>query len=238
MPTTHWTLVIQAAEGTSDVAQSAWNSLCGQYWYPLYAHARRLGRSSKDAEDLVQGFFEHSIEATRNCFQVADKVQGRFRSLLLTSFTNFLADEWDRAKARKRCPETELLSIDAMEAEGRFLNEPVEKIEEPGLQYDRTWAQNLLRQTQEALEQEYERRGGLERYKVLRGFLQEGRGGISYRSAGELLGISEGAVTQSVFVLRRRYGEILRAKVRETVDSAEAVDEEIRYLVRVLTMVG
>ncbi|MEP6872719.1 MAG: sigma factor, partial [Anaerolineaceae bacterium] len=36
--------------------------MCDDYWPPLYAFARRLGRSPHDAEDLTQSFFAALIE--------------------------------------------------------------------------------------------------------------------------------------------------------------------------------
>ena len=56
---TRWSVVLQAVQSREPGAPQALAALCGRYWRPLYAFARRAGRSPEDAEDLVQGFFEH-----------------------------------------------------------------------------------------------------------------------------------------------------------------------------------
>src|SRR6516225_4121851 len=83
---THWSMVLGAVQSRAPYAQKALAELCGLYWRPLYAFAPRRGRSPEDAQDLVQGFFEHRT-ATRGLATV-DRFKGRFRSFLLASFQN------------------------------------------------------------------------------------------------------------------------------------------------------
>ena len=58
---TRWSMVLGAVQSRAPCAQKALAELCGLYWRPLYAFARRRGHSPEDAQDLVQGFFEHLI---------------------------------------------------------------------------------------------------------------------------------------------------------------------------------
>ena len=58
---TRWSMVLGAMQSRAPCAQKALAELCGLYWRPLYAFARRRGHSPEDAQDLVQGFFEHLI---------------------------------------------------------------------------------------------------------------------------------------------------------------------------------
>ena len=58
---TRWSMALGAVQSRAPCAQKALAELCGLYWRPLYAFARRRGHSPEDAQDLVQGFFEHLI---------------------------------------------------------------------------------------------------------------------------------------------------------------------------------
>ena len=93
-------MVLEAVQSRAPGAPQALAELCRRYWQPLYAFARRRGRSPEDAQDLVQGFFEHLI-ASRGLATV-DRSKGRFRSFLLASFQNFITAENRRARAEKR----------------------------------------------------------------------------------------------------------------------------------------
>ena len=52
----------------------------------------------------------------------------------------------------------------------------------------------------------------------------------SYRDLAGQLGTSEGALKVAAHRLRRRYRELLRGRIAETVEREEDVDEEIRDL--------
>lgn len=98
--TTHWSIVLAAGRTDAPSARDALAALCKSYWYPLYAYARRRGYRADQAEDLTQGFFARFLE--KHDVQDADRARGKFRSFLLTSFKNFLANEHDRDTAKKR----------------------------------------------------------------------------------------------------------------------------------------
>ena len=46
--------------------------------------------------------------------------------------------------------------------------------------------------------------------------------------------MTEGAVKVAVHRLRKRYREMLRAEIAQTVDDPAEIDQEIRYLLRAL----
>src|ERR1017187_4736823 len=98
-PTTSWTMVSAAGSRSSGSAE-ALNALCAAYWFPVYAFIRRRGYSREAAEDLSQEFFARILE--HDTLSGARRERGKFRSFLLASLTNFLANEWDRSQAQKR----------------------------------------------------------------------------------------------------------------------------------------
>jgi hypothetical protein len=54
--TTSWSLVLAAAEPSSRTVR-ALESLCQQYWRPVYGFIRRNGYPSDQAQDLTHPFF-------------------------------------------------------------------------------------------------------------------------------------------------------------------------------------
>src|ERR1700733_14138438 len=112
--TTHWSVVLSAKDRDSHCSVAALETLCRAYWPPLYAYVRRRGYSPSDAEDLTQAFFAWLLE--RKWLDRADQQRGRFRSFLLTSISNFLSNEWDKARTQKR-------------GGGRIVSLPVDEVE-------------------------------------------------------------------------------------------------------------
>jgi len=53
--TTHWSVVVAAADTPSPESAAALETLCRAYWFPLYAYVRRQGSSPEEAQDLTQG---------------------------------------------------------------------------------------------------------------------------------------------------------------------------------------
>ena len=96
--TTRWSLVLAAGASQSRESAAALAALCETYWYPLYAYVRRRGHQVDDAQDLTQAFFARLLE--KNDLATADSERGKFRSFLLTSLKHFLANEWDRGRAK------------------------------------------------------------------------------------------------------------------------------------------
>src|SRR6185295_11703533 len=98
--TTQWSVVLRAAQPDDSAARSALELLCRRYWFPLYAFARRRVSEVHEAQDLTQEFFLRLLQ--KNSLASASPERGRFRSFLLVSLKNFLANEWDRTTAQKR----------------------------------------------------------------------------------------------------------------------------------------
>ena len=84
--------------------------LCDRYWPPLYAFARDRGHRPEDAQDLVQGFFQHLIQS--RALGTVGQAKGRFRSFLLASFQNFMTMERRHARSEKRGRRSEPVLID------------------------------------------------------------------------------------------------------------------------------
>lgn len=230
--TTHWSVVLSARDDQSTQAQASLAKLCQTYWYPLYVYVRRQGHSAHDAQDLTQEFFARLLE--KNSLEQVRREKGKFRSFLLASLKNFLANEWDRARALKRGGGQELISLDGDSAETRYGLEPAHG-ETADKIFDRRWALTLLDATLARLRQEFATEGKAKLFDELKFTLTAERGTTPYIELAAKLGLSEGAVKVSVHRLRQRYREVLRAEIADTVATPGEVEEELRHLFAALS---
>jgi RNA polymerase sigma factor (sigma-70 family) len=232
--TTRWSLVLRAGQEqmASAKGQHALEELCRAYWYPLYAFVRRRGYGAQDAQDLTQSFFARLLD--KNTFAMAEQQRGRFRTFLLTALDHFLVSEWERGQRQKRGGGREIVSIDALATEERYHLEPVSSSLTPEQMFERRWVESLLEQVLRRLREECETTGHLDRFEHLKMFLVEDRGAVSFAATADRLGVTEAALKGMVRRLRARYRELLREEVAQTVGSAEEIEAEIRYLIRVL----
>ncbi|MBV9488883.1 MAG: sigma-70 family RNA polymerase sigma factor [Verrucomicrobia bacterium] len=231
--TTRWSVVLEAAQSRAQGGPQALAQLCANYWSPLYAFARRRGLAPEDAQDYVQGFFEHLI-GSRGLGAV-DRAKGRFRSFLLASFQNFMAAETRRARALKRGGRAELIRLDWEDAERRISFEPEDRLT-PETLYDAQWALLLLRRASDRLQREQEAAGKTEAFRILKCFLAEdgGRRNIPYEEAAQALGIGVPAVKTLIHRLRRRHAQLVREEVERTVSDPADVDAEVHALCEAL----
>ncbi len=230
--TTRWSVVLSAGELDSPPARRALETLCQAYWHPLFAYVRRNGYSLAEAQDLTQEYFADLIG--REQLRLADPNRGTFRGFLLSRLDYFLAREWRRDHRQKRGGHLTFISVDAPRlAEGPFV-EPADP-GTPETHFLRHWALTVLKQAMDALQRECEAHGKgplfLEAQRLIAGEREE----IAYAEISRRLAMSEGAFRVAVHRLRQRYGELLRQEVAETVASEAEVDEELRFLLQVLS---
>jgi DNA-directed RNA polymerase specialized sigma24 family protein len=230
--TTRWTVVMAAGGTDSPTACAALEALCAGYWYPLYVYVRRQGHGPHDAQDLTQAFFARLLE--KNYLADVQREKGRFRSFLLASLKHFLANEWDRERALKRGGGRRLIALDDDSAESRYKLEPKDELSADKI-FERRWALTLLDKVLSQLRAEYEHGGKAEAFEILKPYLSAGRTSVPYAHAGEKLRMNEGAVKVAVHRLRKRYRELLRAEIAQTVSTASEIEAEIRYLFAALS---
>jgi len=225
--TTHWTVVLTAGKRHTPQADAALEELCRTYWFPLYAYVRRRGHPKADAEDLVQAFFARFLE--KNYLASLSAERGRFRAFLLASLKNFLANEWKKSQRLKRGGGDVLLSLDWETADTKFqvadTTEP-----SPDKVFDREWAVALLATVIERLRAECATDGKARQFEQLKIFLTAGKGAVPHAEVARSLGMDEGAVRVAAHRLRKRYRELLRDEIANTLSDVAQVDEEMRAL--------
>ena len=230
---TRWSEVLEAAQSRVEGGPEALARLCERYWPPLYGFVRYRGYNPEDAQDLVQGFFEHLIES--RALAAIDQAKGRFRSFLLASFQNFIAMEHRRARAEKRGGRAELVRIDWQKAEERTGFEPQDRVT-PETLYDARCALELLERATRRLEREQAARGNAQIFPTLRLFLgDEGsRAGLSYEAAAQALNVRLPTLKTLIHRLRRRHAQLLREEVAQTVLDPNDVAAEVHALCEAL----
>ena len=229
-PTTRWTLIIAAGGPQRREVRSALACLCENYWYPLYAYLRRRGYPADQAQDLTQEFFIRLLEG--RYLDRAEPEKGRFRAFLLTSLKFFVADEEDRKRAQKRGGGA-LLPLETSSGEERYQREPVHN-ETPERIFERRWALSVLERVVEKLRDEFVRHGRPEHFERLKVFLQ-GHSDAPYAALAHEMNTSEGALKVAVHRLRKRYRELFRQEIADTVANPAEVESELRFLAAVLT---
>jgi RNA polymerase sigma factor (sigma-70 family) len=228
--TTRWSLVVAAAARTK-ASDEALATLCQTYWYALYAYVRRCGYNVEQAEDLVQGFFLRFLD--RDILLRAQPGRGRFRSLLLASLKHFMLNEHDRARAAKRGGGVPLLALDISAAEGRYALEPRDALN-PERLFERRWALTMVQRAHVRLRSACVRSGRARLYEQLDRYVAGDDEGVPYREAAAVLNMTEGAVRVAVHRLRRKFQDLLREEIAQTVEDSAEIDEELQFLLRTL----
>lgn len=229
--TTRWTVVLQAGHRSSPESTRALEELCRTYWFPLYAYVRRTGRSREDAEDLTQSFLSEFLRSPALEGLAAER--GRFRAYLLACLKHFLANAWDHAQRQKRGGGVVHLSLDWEDADERFHQLPPDNAT-PEAAFDREWALSLLGTVIEKLQSEADAQGRSAFFGYAKRFLTVGTDPSSYAELAASAGIEEGAFRVAVHRLRKRYREMLRAEITETLSDPRFAEDEFRSLLAAL----
>jgi len=230
--TTHWTTVLNAGDSQCPEADEALSRLCRNYWYPLYVYVRRRGHGPDEAQDLTQEFFARLLAS--NYLRTVDRRKGRFRWFLMSAMENFLAKEWRDSRRLKRGGGQPVLSLDEQDAEGRYIVEPAEPMTAETM-FERRWALTVLERTMQRLRGEFVAAGKTALFEALQVFLTGEGSEQTQEQVGQSLNMSKSAVNVTMHRMRKRYGELLRQEIAETVSCPEAIDEELRHLQQILS---
>jgi RNA polymerase sigma factor (sigma-70 family) len=228
--TTHWSVVLQAAQPGSPRAEAAMAQLYRTYWPPLYSFIRARGYSPHDTQDLAQDFFYSLLK--KNHLELVSKEKGRFRSYLLGALKHFLANDWHKMRREKRGGGQIHIALDEV-MDNQYGQEPGHEVT-PEKLYERNWARVLLERVVGELRSEHEAAGKAPYFNELKTFLSGEKNVISYAEVGLRLNMSEAAIKVAVHRLRQRYRELLRREIANTVANPGEVEDELRHLLKVL----
>jgi RNA polymerase sigma factor (sigma-70 family) len=231
-PHTRWSVVLAARQDPSPQSAAALEAICQAYWYPLYAYIRRCGHSPHDAQDLTQEFFTRLLE--KRWLDSADREKGKLRTFLIVAVNRFMTNEWRRASAQKRGAHHTHVPMDTAFAESRYAADTSSTLPAEGL-FEQQWALTLIDLTMRRLRDEFERAGKLDDFATMKSCLMAEHGSIGYSSVAAQLGLSEGAARVAVHRLRKRFREIYREEIAQTLSEGADLNEELQHLARALT---
>ena len=237
--TTQWSLILRIRSGDSQDSEVAMETLCRNYWLPLYSWLRAQGNSDVVAEDLTQGFFAHVIR--RGIFERADEGRGKLRSYLLTCLKNYLADEKEKDRAQKRAGkdrEVPLSFVDSEHGERQIERDLRSNEATPAEIYEYRWARTMLQIALTRLEMEYQDRAKGELYRLLSPILIGTGGENPYARIARQMTSSEGAVRVAYHRFKERFREVVREEVARTLLPDETIEDEMIHLAQVLDRNG
>ena len=228
---TRWTLVLRA-RGESAEAKAALGELCEAYYPPVLRFLRREGRDEDAARELVQEFFARVLAS--DGFASADPQRGRFRSYLLGALKHFLADQREHERRQKRGGGVTPESLRPATDTSPGLDLPDPGAPPPDAWFDREWALAVMDRALKALESEFQAAEKSGQFVTLKPWLVGDTPALSQVEAGARLGLSEGAVKVAIHRMRRRFRDLVKAEISQTLPSAADVEDELRHLITAL----
>lgn len=226
-PITAWTQVMRVQRGDSE-ARQALEVFCKNYWPAIYTYLRALGCQREEALDETQEFLTRFISG--GGIQSVAPDRGRLRSYLRQSLRNHIATVRRDAARQKRGGGQMQLSFDDVEA----FDVPSQP-EAADQWFDRRWAWSMIRTAVERMESRYVARGRKDLFSELKSGLISPDLLKPYAEIATIVGMTEGQVKLEVHRARRRLADELRAEVAGTLNPGADVEEELRYLLSVLS---
>lgn len=229
-PTTHWTVLGDAADTRSPGQAVALEALCRAYWTPVHAYVATLTASSDRAEDLTQSFFAHLLED--RALAAAQRERGRFRTFLLTSLRNHLANHYKHSRRLKRTPSGGLVPLEELsDAELDSLRHD----ESPEREFERKWAKAVVNRVLDRLKAECVAVGQAQRFDIFKLVLADGpQVEAGYARLAPQLGLTEGAFKMALQRFRQRYRDLFRIEIASQVSDLRDIEEEIRHVLTML----
>jgi RNA polymerase sigma-70 factor (ECF subfamily) len=200
----------------------------------VFRFLRSEGRTDDDSRELAQEFFARLL--ARGGFDGADPAKGRFRSYLLGALKHFLAERRRNEGREKRGGGAVVESLDAATHDTA-----------PGLQiadtsaamsdkhFDREWAFAVMDRSLKAVQADFEKAGKSAHFEALKPWLVGDTDQLSQADAASQLGVTTGAVKVMIHRLRKTFRAAVEAEIAQTVPATEDIDEELRYLIEVLS---
>jgi RNA polymerase sigma factor (sigma-70 family) len=227
--TTQWTRVLEA-QGDSSDAKAALSDLCANYYAPVFAFVRRNSPDENAARDLTQEFFARVLGGRA---LHPDPQRGRFRSYLLAAVKNFLADMRDRERAAKRGGGVQPVPLETDTSPGVRLAD--ESVLSPDREFDRKWAITVLDRALTTLAAEHSAPEDKAQFETLKPWLTGDSDELSQAEAARRLGCSESTVKVVIHRLRKRFRELAKSEIRQTMTDPTQVADELACLIAALS---
>jgi DNA-directed RNA polymerase specialized sigma24 family protein len=224
---TEWSLVLAA----STEGGPALDRLCRLYWRPVYVYIRATGVARQEAEDATQEFFADMLR--RDWLKLADRDRGSFRGFLRSSVRLFLNNRRRHAQAFKRGGGHTMLSLETEICEQELARQQASEAD-PAALYEHSWADCVVEAAVHRLTAEQERAGRSAVFVELRPFLTSAPTPGDYDRIASTFNVSPSQIAVWVHRLTRRFGELIRTEIAETLLDRAEVEAELRYLLQLV----
>jgi DNA-directed RNA polymerase specialized sigma24 family protein len=232
--TTHWSM-LEDIKKQGDNEHALIGLLLERYWKPVYCYLRRKGYDNEQSKDLTQGFF-HEVVFDRGLVDRADPSKGSFRSLLLHALNHYVVDEHRKETARKRIPKDKLVRLDVVDLSS--LPEIVDELD-PEETFNYAWKADLLDRALSSVKESYIKQGMEKHWYVFRDRLLQPLLGdqqqLPLKQICRQYNIeNEATASHMLETVKRRFQNVLRKHVRQTVLTGQVVDEELKEILKFL----
>lgn len=223
-PTTRWTLIL-SARSSPEARRAAMNALLTTYWKPLYVFLRRKGLDADRARDAVQDLVVQLIE--RDVVSHLAPERGRLRAYLRATAANYLANQHERATAKKHGGDAKTLSLDFEMAERLVADSG----DDPERAFEKRWAVELMERALSRLAREYESGERTGPFELVLAFFGSGPP-PAYKDAAAQYGMSIPQLKSFLHRARQRFTELVREEVGETVVGGEEANAELDHVIK------
>lgn len=234
-PSTHWSQLCHAADRDATRYTAAIDFLLQRYWKPVYSYLRRKGLSEEDAKDLTQEFFTNWL--TKDLFARADRLRGRFRSLLLSSLDHFVANQRRAERAQRRRPPGGVASLDALIGDEHAGFDPADQ-HTPQEAFDRAWASDLLHRVLRRFEDECRINSKMQLFELFRlRIIDPALQGAATPPLAEVaprMGLTEEQAKNRIVTARRAFQRLLNEEIG-LYASKDEMAKEVSDLFRILS---
>ncbi|MBE0541636.1 MAG: sigma-70 family RNA polymerase sigma factor [Verrucomicrobia bacterium] len=230
---TRWTLVLRA-RGESVESRAALSELCEAYYQPVLRFLLCEVCDEDSAREITHDFFARVLAG--GAFAGADPERGRFRSYLLGALKHFLADQRDHARRHKRgsgiAPESLDVPVGTDTSPGFQVADPAATAHDAV--FDREWALTIMDRALALLQKEFGDTGKSDQFETFKPWLIGDTPASSQSDAARRLELTEGAVKVTIHRLRKRFREVVRSEIAQTLRDPGLVEEELRHLIEAI----
>jgi DNA-directed RNA polymerase specialized sigma24 family protein len=225
---TDWGLLHRLKETSGSEQQPLLDVLAKRYWTPIIQYLLIHGYDQFEAQDLAQDFFVFALET--HLFAKADSKRGRFRSFLLGSLNNFLANHWRKKSTQKRQPKGGIASVEELAEMGYYQPKALVNKETPEMIFHRAWLREVVRNVLQRLEQDFRKTGKtthliLFRSRVVAPEL-DGEEPPPLQDQAHELGLDYKEAANQILTAKRAFLRILEKEVQVYTSSEEASQEK------------
>ncbi|MBI4242561.1 MAG: sigma-70 family RNA polymerase sigma factor [Planctomycetes bacterium] len=230
-PKTSWTLILNAKDKNGENYKESLEYLVSSYWKPVYTYMRIVWHmSNEDAKDLTQEFFANFIESEALKTLRTDKA--KFRTFVIVVLKHFLLNKKRSEFSQKRGGGQVKFSFDDVEVQPE---DP--KSSEPSDIFEREWAKTVIENSLNILKRTLDEEGKGSHYKVLEIYTnRDDANPQTYSSVALELGLKKSDVRNYLVYTRDKLRLIMTNEISKYVADSSQVQEELLYIMRVITV--